>query len=184
MRRREFLIAPLFVTGILEPVARAAPSANAPSSARDTADPRWVQGRVLVPTAPDIAWKRMERVDQWWTLFSDIKAMRVTFKDADEWKLNVETFSFDCGAHGYHVHMTTPRTATIWIDAPGISAIAYLKARETDERNQTRIHYSLFVDMKKPMPWFKTEEELRKKQEKMVERNLLDLERAFAGPRV
>ncbi len=184
MNRREFLVAPLLLVGLVEPVV----TTRAPAWSRDKSDPRWVQGSVVVPALAEQVWKRLERADQWAAVFTDIKALRVAFRDADEWKLKVETHTFPCGAHDYHVHLSGPYSSTIFIEAPGISGIAYLKAREVKRARpsdpvETRVHYSLFVEMKKPMPWFGNEAELRKKQEAMVEKNLVDLERAFAPPR-
>jgi len=184
MNRREFLAAPFFLSGLLEPVA----NARAPTWKRDTADARWVQGSVVVSGGAEPVWKRLERADQWATIFTDIKSLRVTFRDTDEWKLKVETQTFACGVHDYHVHLSGPYNATIWIEAPGVSGIAYLKARDVERSKpadpiETRIDYSLFIDMKKVMPWFGTEAELRKKQEAMVERHLVDLQRAFSTAR-
>jgi len=185
MDRRQFLLTPLIAAALVPPrTALATPSENAPRWTRDANDARWVQGRVIVPVRPEIAWKKIERVDQWRTLFSDIKTMRATLRDRDEWRLNVETFTFDCGPHDYDVHLTRSLSGTVWIGAPGIDAIANLKATKTDQTEEARLGYSLFVDVRKLMPWFGTEAELRKKQERMVERYLADLERAFQPARV
>src|SRR5690242_19786680 len=54
-------------------------------------DARWIQGQVNVDAPPDVVWSRLERVDTWPQLLSDIARFRVTDRQGSTWKIELET---------------------------------------------------------------------------------------------
>ena len=155
---------------------------NRPTWARDSKDPRWVQGQVVAPAAADAVWARLQRVAEWPQMFSDIKAMRILERGPDDYRVKLETRTFNCGAHEYKVHFDPSRSAKLWIDAPGVTALAYMRVLEGVGEGASRVVYSLFLEARGIAAWFHTENDLRAKQESMVVRYLEDLERAFRAP--
>lgn len=153
--------------------------ANQPTWKRDEKDPRWVQGQVTAAATPDAVFARLQRVPEWPRIFTDIKSMKVIERGTDHWRVKLETWTFDCGAHEYHVRFDASRTARLWIDAPGVTAVAYMRVLPNATTDTSRVVYSLFVDARGVMGWFISNEELRRKQEQMVARYLADLERTF-----
>lgn len=143
-----------------------------------------MQGQVFAAAVPDSIFTRLQRVSEWPRLFTDIKSMKVIERSTDHWRVRLETKTFDCGAHDYHVRFESPRTARLWIDAPGVTALAYMRVLEGTTANTSRVVYSLFVDARGVVGWFISTEDLRRKQEQMVVRYLADLERTFRGPPV
>lgn len=179
--RRAFLASALgslaFLVG-----RRATAIPAAPTWKRDEKDPRWVQGQVLADAKPDAVFARLRNVPEWPRMFTDIKSMRVLERGGDRWRVRLETWTFDCGAHDYHVAFENARTARLWINAPGIDAIAYMRVLDGATPETSRVVYSLYVDARGVMGWFISTDQLRKKQEQMVVRYLADLERAFRSP--
>lgn len=112
-------------------------------------------------------------------MFTDIKSLRIVEGGTDHWRVKLETKTFDCGAHEYDVLFDSSRTARLWIDAPGITALAYMRVYEGEKKESSRVVYSLFIDARGVAGWFISKEDLRRKQEQMVVRYLADLERAF-----
>lgn len=104
---------------------------------------------VIVPTDAQTVRARLQRVDTWPQLFSDIRNLRVTRRGGDEWTVRIETLTFDCGAHDYHVWFQLDGTVHLQIDAHGV------------------------------VGWFVSEATLRRRQESMVTRYLTDLRRGF-----
>ena len=94
---------------------------------RDPKDPRWVQGQALVRTAPADVWTRIQRVDDWPRMFSDIKWLRVVERSPDHWRVRLESKTMTCGAHDYHVRFQPSRSGKVVIDAPGTTSIAYFR---------------------------------------------------------
>lgn len=163
--------------------ALAQPAQPSPSTwKRDEKDPRWVQGQVVAAATPEAVFARLQRVPEWPRMFTDIKSMKIIERGTDHWRVKLETWTFDCGAHEYHVRFDSSRTARLWIDAPGVTAVAYMRVLEGTTANTSRVVYSLFVEARGVMGWFVSKEELRRKQEQMVVRYLADLERAFRAP--
>lgn len=148
---------------------------------RDRRDPRWVYGMVIVPTDAQTVRARLRRVDTWPQLFSDIRNVRVTRRGGDEWTVRIETLTFDCGAHDYHVWFQPDGTVHLQIDAPGIDAVARMEVRDGYTPGRAVVTYRLFVDAHGVVGWFVSEATLRRRQESMVTRYLTDLRRGF-GP--
>ncbi len=138
-----------------------------------------MQGQVSANASADTVFAKLQRVPEWPRLFTDIKSMKIIERGTDHWRIKLETRTFDCGAHEYHVRFESPRTARLWIDAPGVTAVAYMRVLESATADTTRVVYSLFVEARGVMGWFISKEELQRKQEQMVVRYLADLERAF-----
>ena len=119
--------------------------ADTPASltwARDAKDPRWVQGQVLIATPPDVVWERLQRVPEWPQMFTDIKTMRILERNAAHYRVRLETRTLDCGAHDYDIRLEAPRTAKLWIDAPGVTALAYMRVLNGTEEGSSRVVYS------------------------------------------
>jgi hypothetical protein len=152
----------------------------APTWTHDAKDPRWVQGQVTAHATMDAVWAKLQRVPEWPQMFTDIKTMNIVERGTDHWRVKLETRTFDCGAHEYHVRFDSPRTARLWIDAPGVTALAYMRVLEGGAPEASRVVYSLFLEARGIAAWFHTKEDLRRKQERMVVQYLSDLERLFA----
>lgn len=180
MQRRTFL-AVLASSAASTLASASAHAQTTPSWTRDATDPRWVQGQVVAAATPDAVWNRLRRVPEWPRMFTDIKALRVIERvDDAHWRLKLETRTFDCGAHEYHVVFDDrAKTGRLWIDAPGVMAVAYMRVLDGATAESARVVYSLFVDARGFAGWFITKDELRRKQELMVVRYLADLARAF-----
>jgi hypothetical protein len=153
--------------------------ADTPTWARDSKDPRWVQGQVSVTAAPDAVWERLQRVPDWPQIFTDIKTMRILERGPNAFRIRLETVTFDCGAHDYNVTLESLRTAKLGINAPGVTALAYMRVLDGAAEGSSRVIYSLFLEARGIAAWFHTEKELRAKQESMVVRYLADLDRTF-----
>ena len=178
LARRSFLLG----FGATAFVLVATPVVAAPTWSRDTKDPRWVQGQVIATATADAIWAKLQRVPDWPRMFTDIKTMKIVERGTDHWRVKLETRTFDCGAHEYHVRFESPRTARLWIDAPGVTALAYMRVFEGATTDASRVVYSLFLEARGIAAWFHSKEDLRGKQEHMVVQYLADLERAFGAP--
>ncbi len=178
LARRSFLAAALGSAATL--VLRGAAAEPAPPTwRRDDKDPRWVQGQVAALATPDAVFARLRQVPEWPRMFTDIKTMKIVERGTDHWRVKLETQTFDCGTHEYHVRFESPRTVRLWIDAPGVTALAYMRVLEGETKVVSRVVYSLFIDAHGIAGWFISKDDLRRKQEQMVVRYLADLERAF-----
>jgi hypothetical protein len=151
---------------------------------RDDKDPRWVQGQAIVSAAPDDVWSRIQRVDDWPNMFSDIKWIRIIERAPNHWRVRLESNTMTCGSHDYHVRFDPNRTGRVIIDAPGTTSVAYFRVLDGRSPAEARVVYSLFVDIRGIMSWFVSEKTLRDKQEQMVVRYLRDIDRLFNGPLV
>ena len=180
MKASHFWIA-LSLTVLSFPISYAGADVTppAPTWRRSDVDPHWVQGHVVVPTTPDVIWSRLQRVDGWKEMFSDIKSLRVIEHQVNHWKINLRTTAFDCGDHDYRVRFDDTRTLHLLIDAPGVDAHAQITVKPAGRPTDSIVTYSLYVDAKGIMSWFVSEATLRKKQEFMVVQYLTDLRRAF-----
>ncbi len=147
---------------------------------RDAKDPDWVHGQVLISSPARDVWSRIEKVDSWPSIFSDIKRMRVLERDPPHWRIRVETESFDCGARDYHILFQEERTAEIRMEAPGFESRAYLSARD-DPSGGALVSYRLFLMPTGFTGWFVSKKELRRRQEDMVVRYLADVRRLFGA---
>lgn len=147
---------------------------------RSKQDPRWVVGQVNVTVAPDAVWRRLQQIEGWPRMFSDIKWLKVIKHDGPEWKVRLDTVTFDCGPHDYDVSFQANRTAKLSIDAPSVSAFAFMTVRDLGTPDQANVVYGLFLEARGMAKWFMTEKKLREKQEAMVSRYLSDLQRTFS----
>jgi hypothetical protein len=150
---------------------------------RDKKDPRWVQGQVTVSATPDAVWGRIQRVDDWPSMFSDIKWIKVIERSPTHWRLRLESKTMTCGSHEYHVRFDPNRTGRVIIDAPGTSSVAYFRVLDGPTATEAVVVYSLFIEVHGIASWFVSERTAREKQEQMVERYLRDIGRVFNPPR-
>ncbi len=180
-RRRTVILAMASIVAF--PASRALGQSTSGSTLkwqRSNTDPRWVQGRVTVPTPGDSIWGRLQQVDRWKDMFTDIKSLRVLEHDGNRWRINLRTTAFDCGAHDYDVRFDDAQTAHLRINAPGADAHALISVKPAPRADESVVTYSLFVQATGIVSWFVSEETLRKKQEYMVTKYLTDLQRAFS----
>jgi len=177
------IFAVLFATAPLASAATDPPRAPSVHWARDKKDPRWVNGFVLVDTAPDAVWAALQKVPSWPTMFSDIKTMKVKRHEGNAWRLEMSTKTFDCGTHDYDVTIKQDRTITIRMLVPGANASAYVRVSPVPGTEQSIVRYDLFVDVRGVASWFISEKTLQQKQEAMTIRYLNDLYRAFTPVR-
>jgi len=104
------------------------------------------------------------------------------------WRIRVETRSFDCGEHDYHLVFREQNTVEMRITAPGVDSLGYLPVRD-DPAGGTLVTYRLLVRPQGLAGWFVSRKELRRKQEDMVVRYFRDVRRlseatVAAGPPV
>ena len=175
----------MFLVSVPGPDSWAAPR-TAPDGVtweRDKNSPHWVHGQVDVTTPPEAVWERIQKVEQWPALFSDVRWLKVQKRNDNRWRVRLETRSMDCGAHDYSVTFDSKqRRALLEIDAPGIESTARLLVRPQSGAAKANVAYSLYVRATGVVGWFISEKALHKKQEQMVERNLRDLAKAFGAP--
>lgn len=163
------------------------PTPVLPASAiwtRSPADARWVLGKVEVAASPEIVWARIEHVQRWPELFSDIRGMTVLRHDGVRWRLKLDTVGMkSCGPHEYDVRIDpAARKAFVDIDASGADARAIIAIQAAAAPGRAVVTYQLFVDTKGVMGWFIPQKRLRRAQEEMVIRYLADFARAFGIP--
>ena len=149
---------------------------------RDVGHPDWVSGRVLVPVALDAAWNRLEQVETWTAIFSELRRFDVFLSQPPHWRVHVEAESFfPCGAHDYDIVFRKDDAAIdIGIEAPGVESRASLSARP-DGDQRTLLTFRVFGRPTGLMAWFVSKKDLQRRQEKMVVRYLSDLRRAFGA---
>ena len=143
---------------------------------RDYRDPDWVQGRVVLRSRAADLWGRIQAVDTWSAIFSDITRLTVLERTPPHWRIRVETRSFDCGAHDYHLVFQKQNTVEVRIAAPGVDSLGYLSVCD-DPTGGTLVTYRLLVRPQGLAGWFVSTKELRRKQEDMVVRYLRDVRR-------
>ncbi len=143
---------------------------------RDSRDPDWVQGRVMLSSSAAALWGRIQAVDTWSAIFSDITSLAVVERTPPHWRIRVETRSFDCGAHDYHLVFQEQNTVEMRIAAPGVGSVGFLSVRD-DPTGGTLVTYRLLVRPQGFAGWFVSRKELRRKQEDMVVRYLQDVRR-------
>lgn len=143
---------------------------------RDSREPDWVQGRVMLSSSAAALWGRIQAVDTWSAIFSDITSLTVVERTPPHWRIRVETRSFDCGAHDYHLVFQEQNTVEMRIAAPGVGSVGFLSVRD-DPAGGTLVTYRLLVRPQGFAGWFVSKKELRRKQEDMVVRYLQDVRR-------
>ena len=143
---------------------------------RDAYDPDWVQGRVRLPADAARLWARIQAVDDWTAIFSDVLKLTVVERTPPRWRVRVETRSFDCGEHDYHVVFQQRNTVEMRIAAPGVESVGYLSVAE-DPSGGVLVTYRLLVRPQGFGGWFVSKKELQRKQEDMVVRYLRDVRR-------
>jgi hypothetical protein len=150
---------------------------------RSPADARWVLGQVEVATSPAAVWSRIEAVEEWARVFSDIRGLTVLWHTGSVWRLRLDTWSMkSCGPHDYVVRIEPERRVFIDIDASGAEAKARIMVKSSGAPGRAVITYQLYVDTKGVMGWFIPEKRLRRAQEEMVVRYLGDFARVFGTP--
>lgn len=142
----------------------------------DSSDPDWVQGRVMLSSSAADLWGRIQAVDTWSAIFSDITSLTVVERAPPRWRIRVETRSCDCGAHDYLLAFQEQDTVQMRIAAPGVDSLGYLSVRD-DPGGSTLVTYRLLVRPQGLAGWFVSRTELRRKQEDMVVRYLRDVRR-------
>jgi uncharacterized membrane protein len=185
LRGRRFavvLLAALAFAVLGSPSAHAEAPASPVKWHRDTKDPRWVQGQVTVDAAPDVVWARMQRVHAWPTMLTDINRMRVTEHKDSRWKIELETRTIPYGMLGYDVELLDTRQVKVWTDRLGVKVSAQTDVQPGPTPKQSIVTYSFFIEVSGIPKLLISAEELRAKQEHMVQVTLEDFYRAFQAP--
>lgn len=149
--------------------------------ARDVKDPRWLHGSVDIAGRPDEVLRRIQKVDQWPALLSDIKQLKVKSTSKGYWLAEIESKTMNCGSHDYHIRLKPDRSLSFVIDATALAATGYIRVQPlAREPAFSTIKFDLFVETTGVIGWFIPESAVRSRQEAMVRRDLSDLGRAFA----
>ena len=133
----------------------------------------------MATVAPEAVFSRLQKVWEWPRMFADIKKMRIAERGSNRFRIELETRTLDCGTHAYEVRIEPPRSIRLWIDAPGITALASMRVLDGSTARHSWIVYSLFVEAHGIASWFVSTDALRRKQENMVVQYLGDLKRLF-----
>jgi hypothetical protein len=161
--------------------AEAAASSPPVSSWRLPNDKRWVQGQVIVDAPPDVVWKRLERVDTWPKLLSDIARFRVTDHQGSRWKIELETHTLNHGMLPYTVELREQsRSLRLWAKEMGVTIVADMLVRDGGRPQASNVVYSMYIELSGLPKLLISEANLRKKQQHMVDVTLGDIWRAYA----
>jgi hypothetical protein len=153
---------------------------------RSPYDPRWIQGQIDVATPAPAVWHSVASVRGWPSIFSDIESFSVKSESSDgaHWVIRFESRMVGHGRFDYFVTLDTAKTSVrIVVDAPGVRAAAFASVAPIDDRH-ARVTYAVFVDRHGVLGLFLSESDLRERQERLLELNLVDLGRAFGAARV
>lgn len=171
--RRALLVSGPIVLLILGRPARAA------TWGRDKNDARWFGGEARVATNPNSVFARLQDIDKWPLVFSEVKWIKVKKRKPNWTKAELEIRTFDCGSHDWEISFAPNRTVEMDIGAPGIKARGVTMVKNGKTLTEAVVTYWLFVDVSGPVGWFVSEKELRTKQEKLAINILKDLEKTF-----
>ncbi len=166
---------------VLATLALAVPSGR--NWQRNPRDPRWVQGQIDLDTPAPEVWDRITEVRGWPALFSDISAFAIESESADRarWLVRFESKTVGHGAHDYSIVLDEGRrSGRIVVHAPAIRGAAYVSVAPIDDQ-RSRVRYAIFVERSGAFGWLLPESWLRAYQERLVERDLGDLQKAFGA---
>jgi hypothetical protein len=152
---------------------------------RNPADPRWVQGQIDMPMPATTVWRRLAEVASWPNIFSDISSFSVKSRSSDgaHWRVRFVSRTVGYGPHDFAVVLdASKRSGRVVLQSPGVRAGAYFSVAVMDEQD-SRLSYSAFVERSGFFGLFLSESELRAYQERLVQLNLGDLEKAFGASR-
>jgi uncharacterized membrane protein len=171
------------LAAVVSPCASAAvASASSPpvSSWRVASDDRWTQGQVNVDAPPDVVWSRLEHVESWPQLLSDISNFRVVDRQGSQWKIELETHTLDHGMLPYTVELQGGRQVRLWAKGPGVTIVAFTLVRDGPTPRTSNVVYSLYIDLSGLTKLLIGDATLRNKQRHMVDVTLGDIWRAYA----
>ena len=147
---------------------------------RDKKDPHWVQGTVTVDAPPDEVWARMQQVDTWPQMLSDIKRMKVTEHRDTHWKLDLETRTLSHGMLGYDVQVSpSGRTLKLYTDRMGVRVVAQTDVAPGPTAQQSVVTYSFLIALSGIPSMLMSDADIRAKQEHMEAVTLADFYKAF-----
>lgn len=177
--RRAFIVAGPIVLLVLRRPARAQTSLA--TWGRDKKDVRWFGGEARVATNPNSVVARLQDIDKWPQVFSEVKWIKVKKRAPNYAKAELEIRTFDCGSHDWEITFLANRTIEMNIGAPGIKARAVTMVKDGKTPTEAVVTYCLFVDVSGVVGWFVSEKDLRAKQEKLATNILKDLEKTFGA---
>jgi hypothetical protein len=176
----------ILAAALLVSLARSddADAQQAPTSqvTRDTNDPRWIWGTVTVNGTPEHVWSRVERVEAWPLILTDIAQMKVVEHHDTRWKIDLETKTFGHGPIGFDVVTSPDRVATLKADKVGVHVLANTRVKPGPVSGQSVVTYSVFIEVNGPASLLISEKTLREKQAHMAQVALNDIARAFGTP--
>ena len=148
---------------------------------RSSQDPRWVQGQVDLATPAPAVWQRFADVRGWPSIFSDIASLSVKSESRDgaHWVIRFASRIVGHGAFDYFVTLDSAKqSGRVVVEASGVRGAVYATVTPIDDRT-ARVTYATFAERDGVLGWFLPERSLRARQERLVEQNLADLEKAF-----
>ncbi len=160
--------------------AHADPTPPPPTWHRDAADPRWVQGEVTVDAPPDVVFARLEHVETWPQLLTDIARLKVLDHRDSHWEIELETRTLGHGMLGYDVNIGPGKVAKLTTNRMGVKAVGHTLVRPGPTPGQSNVVYSLFLEVSGLPSLLISDKTLREKQEHMLTVTLADFQRAFA----
>jgi hypothetical protein len=168
---------PFFSAGSAGPAPK--PEARA-AWARSVSDPRWVIGQVTVGSSPTRVLDVLNEVDDWPTIFTDLTSLNVLKHDGSYWHISATSRILDCGEFEAHVVFVRSDQVTIALDVPDVQGNWQLTIRRGPQEGMSDLTVGLFlVPEKDEEGWYGTSDDLRRRQERLMERYLTDLEDAL-----
>jgi Polyketide cyclase / dehydrase and lipid transport len=172
-----------FALTLLSSVPWAVDARGGPRWQRDRRDPRWVQGQVDLAASPDVVWQRVADVRAWPSLFSDIESLSVESMSSDRtrWVVRFQSKTLGHGPQYYFVSLDPEKRAgRMVIHAPAVRAAAFASIAPLGDV-RSRATYAAFAERHGLFGWFLSEQDLRVRQERLMERTLDDLQSAFGA---
>jgi hypothetical protein len=149
----------------------------APATIRWSPDKDGVHGQITAEGSALLVWSRLERVEDWPSLFSDIRALEVKKREGNRWLLRLVTRSARSARSGKLDLNPPARRADLALDAGAIAV--RVKVAVSDGAAADLSTVDLWVSTSGVLGWFVSDKTLRQKQAAIAERYLLDLQSAF-----
>ncbi len=131
---------------------------------------------------PDVVLSRLEHVETWPQILSDIAQIEVVDHKDDHWNIKLETRTLGHGMLPSQVMIQRPeRRVVFWGKDTGVQSAAYTTVRSGPNPNQSNVVYSFYIEISGIAHLVISESTLREKQEHMVQVTLEDIRRAYAN---
>jgi hypothetical protein len=169
----------VFLLGASPAVMPTAPSRGV-TWERSTSNPRWVIGRVNVGTSPNRVRERLEEVADWPLLFTDLAAVNVLKHDGPYWRVSTVSSTLDCGEFEAYIDFGRANEITMAMGIPDVDANWRLTVLPGTHEGMSVLTLGVYLSPSTDEPgWYGTAADLQRKQEKLTERYLKDLEQVL-----